>query len=577
MRSSNLKTTRVRDYSHLGKYRLGLPGALALVVFGGSILQSSGAEIGWEISVPNHLPDGQEYQVSTKQLIEHGQLLFSANWTYQEGGGRPLTKGTGAPLADPLAPLVFPRNMNRISGPDANSCAGCHNAPHGISGGGGDFVANVFVLGQRFDFATFDRNEAAPTKGAFDERGNPVTSQTIANSRTTLGMFGSGYIEMLARQITGDLQTLRNTLSPGESVALVSKGISYGSLSRRADGSWNTTSVIGIPDGSLGTVGTTAPSLVLKPFHQAGRVISVREFSNNAFNHHHGIQSTERFGVGTDPDGDGVINELTRADVTAAVVFQVTMAVPGRVIPKDPAIERAVIRGESKFQAVGCAACHIPTLPLGNQGWVFSEPNPFNAAGNLRPGDAPALQVDLNDSSLPHPRLKDVNDVVHVPAFTDLRVHDITGGINDPNREVLNMQHAPGSEGFFGGNGKFVTRKLWDVGNRPNHHHHGQFSTMRESIFAHLGDAQASRTAFLALSAEDQACVIEFLKTLQALPPGTKNRVVDEKGNARKWPPTGYTKSTKYRSGSPATPWLGSSGLYQVENVTFNPESEEDN
>src|SRR6185436_7097576 len=89
-------------------------------------------------------------------LLEHGKLLFNANWTDQEGGGRPLAKGTGRPLSDPSRSLVGSRGFNRISAPDANSCTGCHNFPHGIAGGGGDFVTNVFVLGQRFDFATFD-------------------------------------------------------------------------------------------------------------------------------------------------------------------------------------------------------------------------------------------------------------------------------------------------------------------------------------------------------------------------------------------------------------------------------------
>ncbi len=56
-------------------------------------------------------------------------LAVFARWTSQEGAGRPLTKGTGNPLSDPLAPLVFPRNFNRISGPDTNSCAGRHNLP----------------------------------------------------------------------------------------------------------------------------------------------------------------------------------------------------------------------------------------------------------------------------------------------------------------------------------------------------------------------------------------------------------------------------------------------------------------
>src|SRR5262249_18300667 len=150
-------------------------------------------------------------------------------------GGRPMRKGTGNPLSDPSNPLVFPRNFNRISAPDSNSCAGCHTQPFGIAGGAGDIVANVFVLGQRLDFATFDAGNTMPTESAFDERGLPVTLQTIANSRITIGMFGSGYIEMLARQITADLQAVRNSVPPGGSRALASKGISYGTLARRPD------------------------------------------------------------------------------------------------------------------------------------------------------------------------------------------------------------------------------------------------------------------------------------------------------------------------------------------------------
>jgi hypothetical protein len=47
--------------------------------------------------------------------------------------------------------------------------------------------------------------------------GRPVTLQSIASSRITIGMFGSGFIEMLARQITHDLQTIRDTIAPGQS------------------------------------------------------------------------------------------------------------------------------------------------------------------------------------------------------------------------------------------------------------------------------------------------------------------------------------------------------------------------
>lgn len=41
-----------------------------------------------------------------------------ANWTEQDGGGRPLNKGTGKALSDPSAPLTGFRSFNRISGPE---------------------------------------------------------------------------------------------------------------------------------------------------------------------------------------------------------------------------------------------------------------------------------------------------------------------------------------------------------------------------------------------------------------------------------------------------------------------------
>ncbi|MEZ4863687.1 MAG: hypothetical protein R3C14_20365 [Caldilineaceae bacterium] len=196
--------------------------------------------IGREVAVARHLQDGEEFRISLPALLAQGHDLFAANWTSQEGGGRPLSKGTGAMLTDRDHPLTFPHNFNRISGPDANSCAGCHNAPYGIVGGGGDFVGNVFVLGQRFDFMTFDPGDHMLMKGSRNESGAAPTAQTFANNRATLGMFGSGYIEMLARQMTADLQALRDSTGPGQYKPLVTKGVSFGILGRHADGSWDT-------------------------------------------------------------------------------------------------------------------------------------------------------------------------------------------------------------------------------------------------------------------------------------------------------------------------------------------------
>ena len=60
---------------------------------------------------------------------------------------------------------------------------------------------------------------------------------------------------------------------------------------------------------------------------------------------------------------------------------------------------------------------------------------------------------------------------------------------------------------------------------------------MRQAVLAHDGEALAERRAFQALADDDQNSLIEFLKTLQVLPPSTRNLIVDEKFRPRPWPP----------------------------------------
>jgi len=505
------------------------------------------SRLGKEVAVPRHLADDQEFSTPIKELIEYGKKLFVANWTEEEGAGRPKTKGTGTGLSDPSRPLVDSRAFNRVSGPDANSCYGCHNSPYGIPGGGGDFVTGVFVLAQRFDFATLDRADSLPTRGSVDEEGKPVTIQTIGDFRRTTGMFGSGYLEMLVRQMTAELQAIRDSLQLGDTKPLVAKGISFGRLTRRKDGSWDTSGVEGLPRASIvAPTPVDRPNLIIRPWHQASNIVSLREFTNTAFNQHHGMQSTERFGVDTDPDGDGVKNELTRADITAITVFQAAMAVPGRVIPNDPEIERAVLNGERVFEKIGCGSCHISRLPLDNKGWIYSEPNPYNPPENLRPGTTKTLSVDLNDSKLPLPRLApdgSEQNVVWVSAYTDFKLHDICEP-SDPG-EPLDMNQTPWTSKFRQGNRRFLTKRLWGAGNEPPYSHHGLFNTLRHSVLSHAGEALQSRMEFERLAEYDRDSLIEFLKTLQVLPPGTPYLIVDEDFREKRWPPQAQLSSTK--------------------------------
>jgi hypothetical protein len=495
------------------------------------------SSIGLEMAVTSHLGDGDELTMPLAGLLAHGKLLFEANWTEQDGGGRPLTKGTGRPLADLSRPLRGPRAFNRVSGPDANSCAGCHNMPYGIVGGSGDFVTNVSLLGQRFDFITFDPADKLPTSGTVDETGQPATFQTVADSRRTTGMFGAGYLEMLARQMTEELQHIRSTIMVGETKALTAKGIHFGTLTLTKQALWDTSKVEGLGRLSLiSSDSTHPPSLVIRPWHQASNVVSIREFTNTAFNQHHGIQSTERFGRDADPDGDGVKNELTVADITAVTAWQATLQVPGRVIPRNPVIEAAVLAGERAFERIGCAMCHVPRMPLDKNGWIYSEPNPFNPAGNLRSGETRELKIDLSSERLPLPRLRpDASETVWVDAYTDFKLHDIC---EPGDAEPLDMNQPQWSAvKLRQGNCRFLTKRLWGVANQKPYFHHGLVTTLRQSVLAHGGEATASRHAFEALPAYERDSLIEFMKTLQVLPPGTKDRIVDEAFHPRPWPP----------------------------------------
>jgi hypothetical protein len=528
--------------------------------------QSPSSQVGREVAIPIHLQDGEEFTVSIPHLIQFGGQLFTAKFTIQEGAGRPLSKGTGAPISDPSSPLVFPRNFDRLSSPDANSCSGCHNAP--VPGAGGDRVTEVFVLAQRFDHLTLDHNDGITTRGAVDESGKFVTMDNATNDRKTIGMNGSGFVEMLARQMTADLQAERDATVPGNSTQLMSKGVPFGTLTHHADGTWNTSHVQGLAAPSLSTKGTTPPSLIIRPLHQVGNVISIRQFSNNAFNHHHGMQSEERFGLNADPDGDGFANELTVADLTAVSMYQATLSVPGRVIPNDRAVEQANLMGEAAFNKIGCATCHA-TLPLTSSnnpglarqpGWIYFEPNPYNPATgpnspNLQlgptnyPVSAAALTVDLTSNMLPLPRLRAHEGLVMVPAYTDLKLHDISATSDpktDPECEPLDQNQPAGSPGFFAGNCKFITRKLWGFYNQGGAFmHHGKFTTAREAVEAHSGEALTSRKAFDGLSPGQQNDLIEFLKSLQVLPPGSKSLVADEHGSPKSWPPAGSSEGER--------------------------------
>lgn len=422
--------------------------------------------------------------LSWSKVISHGAALFATQFNVCDGQGRPAATGTG------VKRTADEPSFSRASAPDSNACAGCHNLP--LVGGAGDFVANVFVLAQAQD---------------------PVvdsTSALFSNNRNTLGMFGSGPIEMLAREMSLELQYQASQLGDGDHV-LNAKGVEF---------------AVTMLGGEVIAASGVDTDLVIKPFHQAGVVTSLREFSTNAMNHHHGMQAEERFDLNpaknfdVDHDEDGVARELTVGDITAITLWQAQLPVPTQVLPRWPRDKQRVRAGETLFSQIGCAGCHQPQLMLESR--KFVEPNPFNPAGTCSdPALCPAVSFDMTQAG-PLPRLEGaLGGGAIVRAYTDLKRHNLCDPVDQPDaiRHFCNEQLAQGRPVQDGRPGQefFLTRKLWDVGNSAPYGHRGDLTTITAAIHAHGGEARAERDNFTALGVDEQRAIIQFLRTLQVV------------------------------------------------------------
>ena len=437
------------------------------------------------------------------EITDHGENLFISKFNTCDGQGRPLTTGAGDARSLPIfsqegEPLSEGQIAKlRTSAPDSDACAGCHNEPE--VGGSGDFVANVFVLAQAMD---------PPTSSV---------SSLNSNSRNTLGMHGSGPIEMLAREMTQELHAQFIGLPDGVHT-LSTKGVEF---------------EIEIEHGAVIEAKGIDHDLIVKPFHQAGKVISLREFSNNAMNHHHGMQAEERFdlnpikGMNPDFDGDGVERELTIGDQTAITVWQAQLSVPQQIMPINPHEKRLVRQGKQLFDDVGCTSCHKPKMVLNSR--YFIEPNPFNPPGTCagdfdgcpeyywnmtKQGDKPRLQKGPKGTAI-------------VRAYTDLKRHNLCDEPGpDAIRFFCNEQLAQGRPDQDGkpGTEYFLTRRLWDVGSSAPYGHRGDITTIFEAIDYHGGEARESRDAYMNLTNAEQKAVVKFLKTLQVIPQNKINK-----------------------------------------------------
>ncbi|GGB60793.1 hypothetical protein GCM10011316_36010 [Roseibium aquae] len=417
-------------------------------------------------------------------LISHGERLFIGKFTTADGAGRPAATQAIVPTKRRRpSPLTF----QRLAGLDANSCASCHHDP--VAGAAGDFTTNVFVS-EGFESADFE-----------------TIDPQFSNERGTTALQGAGLIELLAREMTKELRDQRRDVAhlarstgTAQTIDLSAKGISFGRLTAHPDGSLDVHEIEGID-----------PDLTLRPFSQKGVFTSLRQFTVNALNHHHGIQASERFGAvwtGTDDfDEDGLAAEITEGDVSALVVWQATLATPARKQIMPEIWARAAEKGEQQFGAIGCAQCHVPALPLDSL--IFEDPGPYETAGTLRPGDVTdGIHMDLATLDWVKALDRDEQGRVLVPLFGDLKRHKIADAAQDRlGNELLSQRFVPRDE--------FLTAELWGVGSTAPYGHRGDLTTLDEVIRAHGGAATAARKAYETLPEIERESIIAFLRSLE--------------------------------------------------------------
>ena len=416
-------------------------------------------------------------------LIDRGRALFKAKFTTVDGAGRP--KATQAIIPTKRKNGVNPP-FSRTSGSDSNSCFGCHNDP--VIGGSADDVANVFVS-EGFESAQFDSIDPS-----------------FSSERHTIALMGSGLVELLARAMTVDLQAIRaaaiaEACASGKDARadLVTKGVRFGSIVAHPDGIVDLDAIDGVDS-----------DLIVRPFSRKGVFTSLRQFTINALDdpprHGGGRTAGVRWTGSHDFAESGVPDSITAGDVSALVAFQATLAPPA-VKADMPDDWRAAAKGGAEtFNTIGCASCHVQTLPL--RSLAFTDPAPYDMAGTLRFGEVKEpIRIDLG--ALPFAQALHKNDKGEwlIPLYSDLKRHLVVDETVNALGNELQAQR-------FVERDVFLTPRLWGVGSTAPYGHNGSFRMLEEIIAAHGGDARFARDAYMALDPDKRDGVIAFLRSL---------------------------------------------------------------
>jgi hypothetical protein len=414
------------------------------------------------------------------RAVRRGRQIFQRKFIRQQGQGPMVQDGRGDIVATP-----------ELGAGLGDSCATCHGRPRGSAGFGGDVVIKP-------------------------------------DSRDAPHLFGLGLKEMLADEMTTDLRAIRaQAISAARSTrfpqtrTLTAKGVNFGTITARPDGSVDTSRVAGVN-----------PDLRIRPFRTNGATISMREFIVGAFAGEMGLQSDDPdmraasvfrqrvvtpagmvldgridaieappIDPGEDADGDGIGTEIPVSIVDFMEVYFLNYFKPA-LGPQNA----TTARGQQLLATVGCTSCHVPNFTINRDRrhadveTVFdpARGNPFNRLF----GTATAFFTEVADvNGLPTRKVPNQGSFVVRNIYTDFKRHDL-----GPNFHELNY------DGTF--LKEFLTTPLWGVGTTAPYGHDGRSNTLDDVIRRHGGEAQVARNNYVALSQSDQFAVQEFLRSL---------------------------------------------------------------
>ena len=408
-------------------------------------------------------------RISPYRLRRMGGLLFSTPFTKLDGHGHGPVSPPEPDVLETRPTLQGNGTFLRLNGLDAQSCMECHSVLSNATvpsrfgvGGVGLGSANVMAKVTWVD----------PTSGGEENFAGRFINPPF--------VFGSGGVELLGKEMTLDLQQLRAQArqNPGTRVALVTKGVSFGSISCQQDSTCDTSQVEGVD-----------ADLVVRPFGRKGEFATVRAFDVEAMEFHFGMEPVELVGEGVDRDDDGVTNEVSIGQISALHIFNTTLAPPIMTLSSEAQ------DGQELFAHIGCADCHIPSLTTTSPMLTYSFPEvPTDPTANV------FYSVDLRD----YPTFFEEADQggIMVPLFADLKRHDMGPELAESFGEELAAQ--------------FTTARLWGVADTAPYLHDGRALTLTEAITLHGGEAQAARDAFVdTLDAQEKETLLSFLRSLR--------------------------------------------------------------